>query len=260
MPSCREIDPLFAPYIDGEATADERALVDAHLRACPKCRHQTALQTAVRDTVRTKLCRPCAPEALRTRCRAAARAGMGPFGTTRSTITSLSMAAALVLVVGGVLLYAFTGLSPAVLAAQLTLDHVKCFAVHDADAPVDVRESEQQISARLRRRGSSPRVPVAGLELVGMRRCFCGEGVAAHAMYRLHGRPVSLYVIPDATRERASTDVFGHDAVMWSKGNVTYVLLGKEPRETLEALARAMEAAFNETIDVHQNHRWCLRR
>ena len=47
MPSCREIDPLFAPYIDGEATADQRAIVDAHLVACPKCRHHTALQSAV---------------------------------------------------------------------------------------------------------------------------------------------------------------------------------------------------------------------
>jgi anti-sigma factor RsiW len=244
MPSCREIDPLFAPYVDGAATADERALVDAHLRACPKCRHQTALQSAVRETVRAKVCRPCAPDALRTSCRAAARAGMGPFGTIRSTITSLSMAAALVLLVGGVLLYAFTGLSPAVLAAQLTLDHVKCFAVHDAEAPVDVRASEQQY---LREYGGEirlPRLSVSGLELVGMRRCFCGEGVAAHAMYRLHGRPVSLYVIPEATRDRTSTDVFGHDAVIWSKANVTYVLLGREPRETLTALAASMEAGL----------------
>ena len=45
---------------------------------------------------------------------------------------------------GGVLLYSLTGLSPTVLAAQLTLDHVKCFAVHDSDAPVDVRASEEQ--------------------------------------------------------------------------------------------------------------------
>jgi anti-sigma factor RsiW len=76
-----------------------------------------------------------------------------------------------------------------------------------------------------------------------MRRCYCGEGAAAHAMYRLDGRPVSLYVIPDASRDRASTDVFGHDAVIWSKGNITYVLLGKEPRASLEALAVAMERA-----------------
>jgi anti-sigma factor RsiW len=244
MPSCREVDPLFAPYVDGEATTEQRAIVDAHLRACPKCRHHTALQSAVRDTVRAKLSRPCAPDILRTRCRAAARAGMGPFGTTRSTITSLLTAAALVLVVGGVLLYALTGLSPAVLAAQLTLDHVKCFAVHDADVPVDPRAGEERYAREYGAEIRLPRAAIDGLQLVGMRRCFCGEGLAAHAMYRLRGRPLSLYVIPDAQRERASTDAFGHDAVMWSKGNVTYVLVGREPRESLEALARAMEAAL----------------
>jgi anti-sigma factor RsiW len=247
MPSCREIDPLFAPYIDGGATAEQRAIVDAHLSACPKCRHQTALQSAVRETVRTKLCRPCAPEELRTRCRAAARARwsiMGPFGSVRSTVTSLSMAAALLLILGGVLLYALTGFSPRVLAAQLTLDHVTCFAVHDSESAVDVRASEEQYARDFGDKIALPRITTAGLQLVGMRRCFCGEGAAAHAMYRLHGRPVSLYVIPDAGRDRASTDVFGHDAVMWTKGNATYVLLSREPRETLEALAREMEGAL----------------
>ena len=169
---------------------------------------------------------------------------MGPFATTRSTLVSLSMAAALLLVVGGVLLYALTGLSPTVLAAQLTVDHVACFAVHDADTPVDVRASEEQYERAYGGDIRLPRAVIGGLQLVNMRRCFCGEGVAAHAMYRLHGRPVSLYVIPDANRGRASMDVFGHDAVMWSNGNATYVLVSKEPRETLEALARQMEGAL----------------
>jgi hypothetical protein len=34
---------------------------------------------------------------------------------------------------------------------------------------------------------------------------------------------------------------FGHDAVIWSNANTTYVLVGREQRETLEALAREME-------------------
>jgi hypothetical protein len=63
-------------------------------------------------------------------------------------------------------------------------------------------------------------------------------------MYRLDGRPVSLYVIPGARRDRTTTDVFGHDAVIWSKHNVTYVLLSREPLEKLEALAREMEGAL----------------
>jgi anti-sigma factor RsiW len=244
MPSCREIDPLFAAYVDGEATASERAAVDAHLKACPKCRHQTALQALVRDTVREKLCRPCAPDALRARCRAASHAGILPFRMTRSHLASLSMAAALMIVLGGVLLYSLTGLSPTVLAAQLTLDHVKCFAFESSDTAVDVAMSEQQYARDYGQQVKLPRVSITGLQLVGMRRCYCGEGAAAHAMYRLHGQPVSLYVIPEANRDRASTDVFGHDAVIWSKQNVTYVLVSKEPRATLEALATTMDSTL----------------
>jgi anti-sigma factor RsiW len=243
MPSCREIDPLFVPYVDGVATADERAVVDAHLKACPKCRHNTALQAAVRTTVREKLCRPRAPEALRVRCRAAARAGIGPFGTTRSTIATLSMAAALALVVGGVLMYSLTGL-PTVLAAQLTIDHVKCFAVEAGETPIPVPEGEAQYERDYGHDVRLPRREIAGLQLVGMRRCYCGEGAAAHAMYRLNGRPVSLYVIPDVNRARASAEVLGHDAIIWSRQNVTYVLVSREPRETLEQLALQMNAGL----------------
>ncbi len=234
MPSCREIDPLFAAYVDGEASADERAAVDAHLKACRKCRHQTALQALMRETVREKLCRPSAPDALRERCRAAAN--------TRFPIASFSIAAALFLVLGGVLLYSLTRLSPTVLAAQLTLDHVKCFAFDSSTASVDARVSEEQYARDYGQQVQLPRAAVAGLDLVGLRRCFCGEGGAAHAMYRLNGRPVSLYVIPDASRDRAAADVFGHDAVIWSRQNVTYVLVGKESRAALEGLAAAMDS------------------
>jgi anti-sigma factor RsiW len=244
MPGCREIDPLFSAYVDGEATADERALVDAHLRACPKCRHQTALQDAVRQTVRTKLCHPCAPEDLRARCRAAARAGAGPFGISRSTLASLSLAAAVVFIVGGVFVYSLTRLSPSVLAAQLMVDHVACFTVHESETPVDARASEERYARDYGRQIHLPRASVPGLQLVGMRRCFCGEGAAAHAMYRLNGKAVSLYVLPDVTRERTSPDVFGHEAVIWSRQGTTYVLIGTEPRTGLEDLATALDAGL----------------
>ncbi|HKY20212.1 MAG TPA: zf-HC2 domain-containing protein [Vicinamibacterales bacterium] len=239
MPSCREVDSLFTPYVDGEATAAERAIVEAHLRACPKCRHQTALQAAARESVRAKLCPPCAPEQLRARCRAAARTRT--FGIPRA-LASLSMAAALALLVGGVLLYTLTGLSPSVLAAQLTLDHISCFAFRGSNEAVDPRASEDSYVRDYGQQVRLPRANVGGLQLVGMRRCYCGEGAAAHAMYRLNGRPVSLYVIPDASRSRASTDVLGHDAIMWSKEGTTYVLVSRAPRETLEQLATAFDS------------------
>jgi anti-sigma factor RsiW len=239
MPSCREVEPLVTPYIDGEATAAQRAVVDAHLLACPPCRHRAAAEAVARETLRTRLCRPCAPEQLRERCRAAAH--VGRFRAPAMTLTSLSMAAALVLIVGGVLLYSLTGFSPTVLAAQLTLDHVTCFAVHNSEASIDARASEARYALDHGEQIRLPNAGAAGLQLVGVRRCFCGEGPAAHAMYRLDGRPVSLYIIPDSSRSRATADVLGHDAVIWSKRETTYVLISREPRAILERLAVTLD-------------------
>ena len=238
MPSCRDIDPLFAPYIDGAATPAEQAAVEAHLRACPKCRHQAALQATARESIRAKLCRPCAPDALRTRCRAAAR--MGPFGISR-TLISASIAAVLTLVVGGVLLYALTGVSPTVLAAQLTVDHLTCFAAHESETPVDVAASEARYARDYGTEAHVPRPSMAGLDLVGLRRCYCARGAAAHAMYRLDGEPVSLYMVANADRASASADVFGHDALIWSGPGLTYVLVSRAPRELLEKLRATID-------------------
>lgn len=243
MPSCREVETLVTPYVDGEASPAERAVVDAHLAGCPLCRQRAAAETSARETVRSLLCRPCAPEHLRERCRAAAHGLPTRTRSTGRTLASILLAAVLILIVGGVLMYSLAGLSPTVLAAQLTLDHVTCFAVHDAGGTVDVRASEEQYA---RRHGVTIRLPQpsAGLQLVGVRQCYCAEGAAAHVMYRLNGIPVSLYMIAESNRERASTDVFGHDSVMWSKQGKTYVLVSRGPRETLEQLATEMEAGL----------------
>src|SRR5437773_1530150 len=144
MPSCREVDSLVTPYVDGVATADQRAMVDAHLAACPPCRQRAEAEAAVRDTLRLHAGRPCAPKHLRERCLAAATlSGLSRF-TTRYSLSTFSLAAALVLLVGGVLLYGLTRFSPTVLAAQLTLDHAKCFALHDGRDPIDARAAEAQ--------------------------------------------------------------------------------------------------------------------
>ena len=86
-----------------------------------------------------------------------------------------------------------------------------------------------------------PRASMPGLQLVNLGRCYSGEGAAAHAMYLLNGTPVSLYIIPGADRGRAAADVFGYDALVWSRANTTYVLVSSESRQTLERVAAVMQ-------------------
>lgn len=233
MPSCRDVEALVTPFIDGEASVAEKRLVEAHLQACPPCRQRALAEAAARDTLRAGLCRPCAPEHLRARCLAAAALAR----TSPLSLRAVAMSAALALLLGGVLLYGLTRFSPAVLAAQLTLDHVKCFAAAEAGEPLDARASEARFASEHGWPIHLPEAASAGLQLIGVRRCFCAEGQAAHVLYRLDSRPVSLYIIPGTTHSRAVTDVFGHDAIIWSKQGTTYVLLGKESVAVLEQLA-----------------------
>jgi anti-sigma factor (TIGR02949 family) len=236
MPSCKEIDSLVTPYVDGEITAAERAMVDAHLSVCPPCRQRAEAEANARQALRTRGCQPCAPEQLRNRCRKATT----PLGRLTCTYSpaSLSMFAAVVIMTGGVSVYGLTRLSPTVLAAQLTLDHLKCFAVHESSVPVDAQITEDQFARDYGWRLHVPTAPAAdGLQLVGVRRCFCGEGPAVHVMYRLAGEPISLYVLPHVTRPSATADVFGRDALIWSDRDTTFVLLGKETPDVMRQLA-----------------------
>ena len=240
MPSCREIDPLVTPYVDGECTAAQRAIVDAHLAACPPCRQRAEAEANARQTLRARCCQPSAPEQLRHRCHKATT----PLGRLTCTYSpaSLSMFAAVVIMTGGVSVYGLTRVSPTVLAAQLTLDHFKCFAVHASTVPVEAKATEDQFAKDYGWRLHVPTAPASDhLQLVGLRRCFCGEGQAIHVMYRREGEPISLYVLPHETRESATAEVFGRDAVIWSDHETTFVLLGKEP----PALMRQIAADLN---------------
>src|SRR6185436_5700151 len=75
MSKCRDLDPLFAPYADGDVAPADRASVESHLDRCPPCRENVAEQRTVRAAVAA--CRPSllasAPDELRARCAAQAQ-------------------------------------------------------------------------------------------------------------------------------------------------------------------------------------------
>ena len=97
--------------------------------------------------------------------------------------------------------------SARVLAAELTADHVKCFAMNSVLGTHQARADGRELDGRrLRlarcicrriRRG-------AGLELVGSRPCLYGEGKIAHIMYRHNGQSgVAVHAAEDRAARRA---------------------------------------------------------
>jgi anti-sigma factor RsiW len=233
MNSCREVEPLFAPYVDGDVAPADRARMDAHLQACPRCRDRVAGEQAAREAVHvcaTRL-RGCAPGDLRRRCEALR--GHAPAGRTwRRVWVPLSMAAALVLAVAGVFLWT-AGDGAEAYAAQLAVDHKACFQFAPAAARADAAQVARDLAGRT---GWALRIPEGtrahGLQLVGARRCLSGEGRTAHILYRWRGEPVSLYVlndriasVPEAASQFVSVDRLGERTFMWSQGRRTYALV-----------------------------------
>jgi anti-sigma factor RsiW len=239
---CRELEPLFASYVDGEAAPDERAELDAHLTGCSPCRDRLAGERTARDVLhahRARL-RAVAPDLLRARC--AASATVRP-GAARALLSErwvpLSLAATLVIAVGWVFLFGINDRVQA-LAAQLALDHVKCFQFPPSHVPADAAAASREWAQA---QGWGIVVPastgIEQLQLIGLRRCLSTHGGVAHVMYRWHGAPLSVYVINRnvngvADGEAATEEIakLGEEAVIWSTADRTYAVVARgQPAE-----------------------------
>jgi len=169
--------------------------------------------------------RVAAPSALRDRC--AAHQARRSRSLVRRWVP-LSLAATLVLAVAGVFLFGIDDRVQA-LATGLTLDHVKCFKIGDSEHAVDASTIEQTWE---RDRGWPIRVAQTDgaeqLQLVGVRRCLSSDGMTAHVMYRWHGQPLSVYVLPRATADDRVVDSMGHAEAIWSVNGRTYAVVADD--------------------------------
>ena len=251
MTDCHRIDALVTSYVDDDISVGDRSLVERHLRACRLCRGRVHAEQAVQALIRARrpvLHASATPPALRARC--------APLGFTDRSLDArapwgwlrpFALAASLVVVVGGVLVYELTERSTGVLAAELVADHVKCFRVINnvfdpSDKPAEI---ESAMASRLKWPVRLPHhAERAGLELVGARPCLYGEGLLAHVMYRHHGTPVSLFMLPKGARRDEVVEVMGHRTVLWSVGDRTFVLVAREAPAEVERMSSFVQAAL----------------
>jgi len=252
MSKCRDLDPLFAPYADGDAPLADRASVEAHLAKCPPCRDRVAEQQTVRAALgaRRSSLRGCAPGDLRARCAAQAGvSGVRRFTGNRAFIrrwVPLSVAATIVLAIAGVFLFSPNSRVEA-LATELTLDHMSCFQFAPERLQHVAASSAEH--AWLVKQQWDIHVPESSpanqLELLGVRRCGMGIGRVAHILYRWRGQPLSVFIVPRAVRgarPEEPVDTLGHEAVMWSGRDRTYIVLARGQPADLEPVVRYVKA------------------
>jgi anti-sigma factor RsiW len=262
--ACKRIDDVVTPFVDGELSDADRRNVEDHMRVCPPCHSRVLAERTVRDLVRARrpalnACR--APALLHTACAAISKrdghAALTPAvvpsrafaGMPRAThLAPYALAASLAFVVGGAFVYQATDKSARVMAAELTADHMKCFALNGVlGTHQGAGAVESSMMSGFGWRMHMPAEPSrADLELIGSRPCVYCEVKVAHIMYRHQGRPVSLFMLPNSARTKQLVEVLGHEAAIWCAGNRTFVLIAREPRQDVERLASFVQASLPE--------------
>jgi len=248
MSDCASLDRLVTPYIDGELSAADRAAVEQHVRRCPPCYSRIAAERAVHELLQTKksaLNGECASAALKARCaQVCHRRGASRWSVR---LVPFATAAAVILIAGGATVYVATAKSQRLLAAELTADHVKCFALN---AVLRTHDSAEIVRGAMLSGFDWPLafsdadLARSGLELVGSRPCLYGEGKTAHLMFRYRGRPVSLFMLPRVGRPESLVQVFGHECAIWSAADRTFVLVAREGRGDVERMAAVMQGSL----------------
>jgi anti-sigma factor RsiW len=232
-PSCEPFEPLLAACADGAASESERARVMAHVATCAACARALQVQRLMHETMarRGRAAADSAPPGLRTRIAANLAAERAPIidAGWQTRLSAFAAAALVILTLGAVALPVITGRSNVVLAAQLALDHLKCFTIdgHDHGQVLSVAEAEAELRHDYGWQLSVPQTGGADHgRLISVRRCLYGDGRAAHLLYRVDGDPVSLFILPGLERPADQLSLFGHDEVVWNTGGRTFMLVG----------------------------------
>lgn len=250
MDDCRRTGERLTPYVDEALPPGERSEVERHLNDCPPCHRSAVRERGGRALVRERagrLRQAPLPPGLRSRCEALARdhSRVRAVASWRARLVPATLIATLVIFSGLALLSVATRRSAALLAAQLTADHVKCFKVFDPGGEADARQVEQELESRY---GWDMHVPPSSPEhdvrLVTGRRCLYADGTVPHVMYRFAGSaPVSLFRLEGVTRDEADVTTMGHRSRIWSRGGNTYVLVAPESVSSQDGrLARYVRA------------------
>ncbi|MPY87080.1 MAG: hypothetical protein GEU99_04080 [Luteitalea sp.] len=240
MSKCRELEERLAPFVDGELPPDAQAEVEGHLEKCPPCRDTVRAQADCRALLRDRAARLrcAAPDGLVARCSALK---CGSSSARRRTWLPATLAASVLLTLGGVTLYGLTATSGRVLAAQLALDHVKCRTLQH-DPPAGTLEPTEAAARFARDYGWKVAVPAAppdeDARFICVRRCMYMRGRVAHVMYGVGDRVVSLFVIPLAESPPADLAILGQRARAWSDGRQTYAIIADLPQERVARLTQ----------------------
>lgn len=161
------------------------------------------------------------------------------------------MVATLLLAVVGVFMAGQQERLKASFAAQLAIDHEKCFTEFGTGHPrLDAAQAEAWLAAE---HGLDVSVPASvdgeQIDLVDVRTCDYAGGSMVHLLYEVVGQPVSLFVIPEARHAERSLEVMGLQARLWSNDEAACVFVGGETAAAISSpICEAMSGRRSDAV------------
>jgi anti-sigma factor RsiW len=242
---CQAIQGMLTPFVDGEASPAERSAIERHVRICPSCAalvdEERGGQTVLR--ARRAALAVAAPAGLRARCAPPRRRARH---VTAWRWVPLSLAASLLIAVAGAFVYSVNHPVEA-LAAELAVDHMKCFKLQDTSATPDAVELAQTWK---RERGWAipvvTGIPEDGIQLVGLRRCLTSEGQMAHLLFMAGDKPLSVYIWPRVVAPPGDLEVMGQRAVIWASNGRMFAVVGAQPPAVIAEMCEHVRVVADE--------------
>lgn len=250
---CKDLEAWLHVYLDDEASAEDRALVEAHLFACPACQGRARLFERMRRALKARaLEEDRAPETLVERVRAYMEREARPSFRSR-LLWAVPVAVAGAALVVAVIAYLRAHEEPAAPVVRRSIEH------HRLDVPVDVASPDPEqvarfLAPRIGHAVDVPRFDRIGFGLAGGRVVRFADRPAAQLVYRGGlGRRLSVVAVPDpdgaiASRFRPRPGAFhlfegqeqGFRVEIWSRGGTLYSLVADPGDEGMIQAARAM--------------------
>jgi anti-sigma factor RsiW len=257
MSECRLVTKELTSFVDEQLDPARRDEVERHLDGCPSCRGAVARERGGQTVLRHHAARlreeallreeppsgETLPPGLRSRCESLVQEQMRAASLPgwRRTLVPTVLSVILLVFTASAIFSLATRQSDALLAAQLTADHSKCFKLFVAGNPpvMEAHEVEEMLA---REYGWKIHVPPSsgGLQLIGARRCLYADGLIPHVLYRANGQDVSLFVLNGVTRNPSDLVTFGLRSQIWTKNNTTFVLVGPADESGLASATRYM--------------------
>lgn len=237
-------------YVDGDASQEELASMDAHLRTCPSCAADALGRLQMKRMTQAAATARYSPSPqFRLRIEKSIRPNRKQFWAFAWTRLA-AVAVALVLIVASAALWMRHSAREQILAEVLDL-HVATLASAN---PVDVISTDRHtvkpwFQGKLPFTFNLPELQNSSFKLVGGRVMYLKHSAGAQLLFELRNHRLSVFVLQDQpgviplATGVTTTRKMAFNLETWSEGGLRYVVVGDGSPADIHELGELMRAA-----------------